>query len=144
MKTTDERTSPSAPLGEKVKQPVQPQKTVEQWVATGTPGYVRSTVNGAIKPTSLAEQPQPTAALNPGWKEIAPAEDGWYVIGTKSKQCDGMWIGHYRDGKWQVARGLFDRTYAAIIGRESQCLIVWLRPATAEQIGDFAELGGPT
>lgn len=50
MKTTDERTSPSAPLGEKVTQPVQPQKTVEQWVTTGTPGYVRSSTTGSIKP----------------------------------------------------------------------------------------------
>ena len=50
MKTTDERTSPSAPLGEKVEKPVPATPVKEQWAPTGTAGYVRNTDTGAIKP----------------------------------------------------------------------------------------------
>lgn len=53
MKTTDERTSPSSPLGDKVV-PAKQTPPAEQWrPVPDTPGYVRSSTTGAVKPTSL-------------------------------------------------------------------------------------------
>ena len=55
MKTTDERTSPSSPLGDKVvpAKPMSPDSVKEQWAPASTPGYVRSSTTGAVKPSTL-------------------------------------------------------------------------------------------